>query len=138
MYASLLSLLLPGIIEILKRVIPDPAAQAEAEKSVTALLLENQAAIVTAAKDVMVADSASGDAYTSRARPTVVYWSLGAISLIAVLAIFGGAAPVLGAFQQVPDKLWDLMTYGIGAYMLGRSGEKMLSPIVEQFISKKK
>ncbi len=127
---SIISLLLPGIMDILKRVIPDPAQQAEVQKSLTEMLLANQGAIVTAAKDVMVADSASGDAFTSRARPTVVYWSLGCISLIALLSLVGYADPMLGAFKQVPDKLWDLMTYGIGAYMLGRSGEKIASPII--------
>jgi hypothetical protein len=46
---------------------------------------------------------------------------------IAVLAMTGHADPVLAAFTKVPDKLWDMMTYGIAAYMIGRTGEKTVT-----------
>jgi hypothetical protein len=41
--------------------------------------------------------------------------------------MIGHADPVLAAFTKVPDQLWDMMTYGIGAYMIGRSGEKIVT-----------
>ena len=37
-------------------------------------------------------------------------------------AIFGkGTAP----FLELPQRLWDLMTLGVGGYIVGRSGEKI-------------
>jgi hypothetical protein len=124
---SIIELILPFLAKVLEKFIPDPAQRAEAERTLTELLIANQGAIASAAKDVMVADSQSGDAYTSRARPTVVYWSLGLVTLLSSLSLFDMAAPILEALKAVPDKLWDLMTYGIGAYMLGRSVEKTAS-----------
>lgn len=125
MLETILGLILPGLTEILKRIIPDPEKAAEAQAQITALLYQNQQAIMTAMKDVMVADASSQDSYASRARPTVVYWSMGTITLIAGLGVFGAADPVITALAHVPDKLWDLMTVGIGAYILGRTGEKV-------------
>jgi hypothetical protein len=94
--------------------LPDPAQIEQVRKEITQLLLENQATIFSASKDVMVADASSGDAFTSRARPTVVYWSMISVTAIAVLAMIGHADPILAAFAKAPDKLWDMMTYGIG------------------------
>ena len=122
---SVLSLLLPAIIEILKRVIPDPDKIAEAQRSIEELLIQNQGKVFEAMQAVMVADSSSGDKFTSRARPTIVYWSVIMITLICSLGIFGAAGPVLDALNMVPESLWNLMTYGIGAYVLGRTGEKI-------------
>jgi hypothetical protein len=64
---------------------------------------------------------------TSCSISTVVYWSMISVTAIAVLAMIGHADPVLAAFTKVPDQLWDMMTYGIGAYMIGRSGEKIVT-----------
>ncbi len=122
---SILNLLLPAIVEVLKRVIPDADKVEEARRSIEAMLIQNQGKMFEAMQAVMVADSTSGDKFTSRARPTIVYWSVIMITLICGLGIFGAASPVLDALNMVPESLWNLMTYGIGAYVLGRTGEKI-------------
>lgn len=109
---------------ILARIIPDPDKRLEAEKEIQEALINSQAQIYSSMKDVMVADAESDTSYTKYARPTIVYWSLGMITLIIAVAPFGESGVILDALKQVPDTLWTLMTVGIGAFTFGRSVEK--------------
>lgn len=122
---SLIKTIIEYIMPVIAKLIPDQDKLAEIQGQLEGKLLDNQAGLFKSMSDVMIADSSSVDKYTSRARPTVVYWSVGAITIIAVLGLFDMAGPVLEALKAVPEKLWDLMTYGIGAYVLGRTGEKL-------------
>lgn len=124
---AIITALLPLITKVFDKAIADPNERAKAQEEVTKALLENQAAIFEGMKAVMVADAQSESPLTRNARPIVVYWSLSVISLIVFAAAFGFAGPILDALKAVPDKLWDLMTYGIGAYVLGRSAEKAVT-----------
>jgi hypothetical protein len=124
---AIITALLPLITKVFDKAIADPNERAKAQEEVTKALLENQAAIFEGMRAVMVADAQSESPLTRNARPVVVYWSLSVISLIVVAAAFGMAGPILDALKAVPDKLWDLMTYGIGAYVLGRSAEKAVT-----------
>lgn len=124
---SILGLLSPLLMEALKRFFPDQDKLEEARAELDRVLVENESAVASAMSSVMAADAASGDKFTSRARPLVVYWSIALITLIAFLGLFGWAGPILEALQTVPEKLWDLMTYGIGAFVLGRTVEKSIT-----------
>jgi Holin of 3TMs, for gene-transfer release len=124
---AIITALLPLITKVFDKAIADPSERAKAQEEVTKALLENQATIFEGMKAVMVADAQAESPLTRNARPIVVYWSLSVISLIVVAAAFGFAGPILDALKAVPDKLWDLMTYGIGAYVLGRSAEKAVT-----------
>lgn len=129
--STMLSSLLPGLMDIIKRVIPDPVAQAQVQEEATKAILASQSAVFDGMKEVMMADANSTSAYTSGARPTVVYWSLAMITLLMFLGIFHLAGPALEALTNVPGKLWDLITFGIGAFTIGRSVEKTGAPIVQ-------
>lgn len=124
---AIITMLLPMITEVLRRIIPDQEKLQEARSEIEKALVENQAALMQAMSAVMVADSQSTDKFTSRARPLVVYWSLCLITVVATLGAFGMAQPILDALTTVPEKLWDLMTYGIGAFVLGRTVEKSIT-----------
>ena len=124
---AIITALLPVITKVFERAIPDPAERAKAQQEMTSILLENQGKIFDGMKEVMAADAKSESPLTRNARPIVVYWSLAVITLIVIGGVFGFAAPILDALKDSPDKLWDLMTYGIGAYVLGRSAEKAVT-----------
>jgi hypothetical protein len=111
----------------LDKVIPDANARAAAQEAITKQLIENQGALLDAAKTVMSADAASDNKLTSSARPIVVYWSLGLITIIVACAPFGLAKPILDALKDVPSDLWTLLTAGIGIFMFGRSAEKAVT-----------
>ena len=124
---AIITALLPLMTKVFERAIPDPAERAKAQQEMTSILLESQGKIFDGMKEVMAADAKSESPLTRNARPIVVYWSLAVITLIVIGGVFGFAAPILDALKDIPDKLWDLMTYGIGAYVLGRSAEKAVT-----------
>lgn len=119
---QLIQLLLP----ILNKLIPDSEKRIEAQNEIIKMASENEGKIYDAMKEVMAADSNSDSAYTRAARPTVVYWSLGLTTIIVVLAPFGLDSSILLSLSKIPSDLWLLMTTSIGAFTLGRSGEKIM------------
>lgn len=119
---QLVTLFLP----ILDKLIPDPNKRLEAQNEIIKTVSEQEGKLYDAMKDVMVADSQSDSKYTKNTRPTLVYWSLGMVSLIIFLAPFGYDTAILLSLSKVPTELWQLMTVGIGAFTIGRSGEKMI------------
>lgn len=119
----------PGITEIitaisgvLARIIPDPDKRMEAETEIQKALLASQSAIFDAMKSVMVADAQSEGWMTRNARPLTVFWCLGMMTWVVVSPIFGVQAATIKSIQAIPDTLWSLSAYGIGAYILGKSG----------------
>jgi hypothetical protein len=128
---EILGLVMPGISKIIDKLIPDVNAANAAKAQIQEEFMANQAALATSMEHVMVADAGSTSAYTSSARPTVVYWSLIMISMLTLLGIFHSAGPAVEALTSVPARLWDLITFGIGAFTIGRTVEKTASPIVQ-------
>lgn len=78
-----------------------------------------------ARRDIIVAELQQGDAYTKRARPTIIYAGLAMMAwdyvLIPTLAWAAGAhLPQLG----LPDFFWQAWGGVCGAYVLTRGAEK--------------
>jgi len=119
--------LVPKIIGLFDKVIPDADKRAEAQEALTKLLMENQGKLLDAAREVMVADAQSENKLTSSARPIVVYWSLSLITVIVLASPFGLATPILSALKEIPSDLWTLVTAGVGIFMFGRSAEKAVA-----------
>lgn len=125
--------IIPSILNvlgpILNRIIPDPQKQAELQLEMTKALLDKDSGILNAMKDVMVADTQQDDKFTKRARPSVVYWSMGMVTVIGIAGVFNHAGPVIAALQAVPSDLYNLMTVGIGAFGVSRGIEKGISAL---------
>lgn len=110
------------VAPILERIIPDPNKRIEAERELQRALIENQASLNQAMSEVMKSDAQSEGWMTRNARPSVVYWCLFMITFIGFVApIFGIQNEVIDSLKNVPRELWDLASYGIGAYILGKS-----------------
>jgi hypothetical protein len=121
---SVLNLILPVITPILAKLIPDENARAQAQQDISKALIDNQAAIMEAMKDVMVADAQSDGWLVRNARPSVVFWCLGCMTwIVAVAPLFGLVDTTLNALRQVPDNLWNVMLVGIGAYTFSKGIE---------------
>jgi hypothetical protein len=76
-------------------------------------------------KGVIEAEMASGDAYTKRARPTLVYFGMVVIALNYLLFpwmafAFGSAPPTI----ELPEEFWYAWTGVVGLWIVGRSAEK--------------
>lgn len=124
-----------GVSGVLMKVIPDADKRIEAQTEITRLTLASQTAQMTAMQQVMATDAASDSKYTKNARPTVVYWSLAVVTLIAALGVFGKADPVIAALAQVPQGLWDLIKYGVGIFTAGRTIEKTAAPVANAIVN---
>jgi hypothetical protein len=115
-----MNLLLPGVMKLLDKIIPDPKLKRQAEKELTKHMAE-----------VIKAESSSESWMTRTWRPylmfsitnLIVIWGLNNF-LIApyVEFFFGSKIPLLG----VPPELWNLILVGFGIYGGARTFEKVM------------
>lgn len=75
--------------------------------------------------EIIVAE-ATGQSWLQRNwRPLLMLVAIGVVAnnylIYPYLALFGVPATVL----ELPDKLWNLLTLGVGGYVVGRSAEKI-------------
>ena len=121
---SILNLILPALMPLLNKLITDPQQQAKAQEEITKAIMGQQAEIMTAMKDVMVADSQSESWLVKNARPVTVFWCLGAMTwIVAIAPALGLVDATLSALKAVPDTLWNVILVGIGGYTLARGVE---------------
>jgi len=106
---------------------PDMSAEDKAKAVLAAqeLVEAREKAVIEAQKAIIVAELEQGDAYTKRARPTVVYMGLFFIFLVHV------AFPIVKGWsgQPIPDlalpeAFWWAWSGVVGAWVIGRSAEK--------------
>lgn len=128
MFASLLPAIFSTIGAAITKAVPDKDKAAELQAAITAQILQQQNAELEGAVKIILAE-AQGDSWLQRNwRPIlmmVVVSIVGNNFIIApyINALFGaGSVPIL----LLPERLWDLMTIGVGGYVAGRTGEKML------------
>jgi hypothetical protein len=133
MIASLLPILAPIIGDVVRRVLPadkDKAAAIESELNMA--LIGNAAAIEQAAASVIIAEAKSEHKITAIWRPVlmltitaIVAWNflLAPLVELAVMLFTGDQLPLS---IPLPDQLWNLLMIGVGGYVVGRSGEKMV------------
>ena len=133
MIGALLPVLAPLLGDVMKRVLPeDKDKRADIEREINMALVTNSAAIEQAAASVIVAEAKSEHKITAIWRPVlmmtitaIVAWNFLFAPLIelAVLLFTGNQIPLSIA---LPDQLWNLLMIGVGGYVVGRSGEKMV------------
>lgn len=127
-----LSLILPAIISTISsaiaKAIPDKDKAAELQTQITSQILSQQNNELEGAIKIILAE-AQGESWLQRNwRPILM---LVIIAIVAnnylfapyINALFGvGSVPTL----ELPEQLWNLMTLGVGGYIAGRTGEKMI------------
>ncbi|MDG4475422.1 holin family protein [Thiovibrio frasassiensis] len=113
-----------------------PPAMSDTEKAAAQIQIEQmleqrETALIDLQRSVITAEMAQGDNYTKRARPTIVYFGLGAIGLVhvllpvlawLVLTLMG--KPIVLPTIALPEQFW--LTWGgvCSIWMIGRSAEK--------------
>jgi hypothetical protein len=123
---SLLSLI-PVIGDVLDKVIPDPAAQADAKVKLMELAQKGEFAEMNARADIIKAEAASESWLAQSWRP-ILMLTFGALI---VARWMGFAAP--GISQEEILKLWEIVQLGLGGYVIGRSVEKIVPQVVGAF-----
>lgn len=123
----MLQLLIPALAPILGKVVgnlfPDPEQKAKAEQEVLVQLMQHQAQIESAAASIIQTEAASTHWLAANWRPLTMLTFLGLI----VARWFGWAAPDLSEAEYI--KLWSIVEFGLGGYVVGRSVEKIAPSI---------
>jgi hypothetical protein len=114
---------------LVKRFIPPKmtdAEKAQAQVQVQEMVEKRDASLIDAQKSIIVSEMQQADAYTKRARPTLVYAGLFFIFLVHVLfpiAAFFSDKPMPGSLT-LPAEFWWAWSGVCGVWVLGRSAEK--------------
>ena len=120
--------------EIHNRALELKAKLAEIQSGVVEKLIGYETKVLELQSSIITAEAKSESALTRMWRPIAM------LTFLAVILYAGVVAPIFKFpppdFTQVPDKLWDALTWGLGGYVIGRSLEKSAVNIYE--VMKKK
>lgn len=125
MIQALIPTLAPILGKVVGNLFPDPEQKAKAEAEMMKALLAHQAEIEGAAAKIIQTEAASQHWLAANWRPLTM---LVFVCLI-VARWFGWAAPNLSEAEYV--KLWSIVEFGLGGYVVGRSVEKIAPSIAD-------
>jgi len=120
--------LLPGLMAILGKLIPDPAARAAAQLKLLEMQQQGGLAELNAALQVILAE-AQGNWLQRSWRPLMMLFFAGLVGA----RWFGYSAPNMSEAEIL--ELWSIVKIGIGGYTIGRSVEKV-APAIAQALKK--
>lgn len=120
---EMIASLIPLLGGVLDKVLPDEAARAEAKLKM--LELAQKGELVGA--EIVKAEAQSQHWLAASWRPITM---LTFVALI-VARWFGWAAPDLSEAEYL--KLWSIVEFGLGGYVVGRSAEKIAPTIASAF-----
>lgn len=123
MIQALIPALAPIVGQIVGSLFPDPTEKAKAEAEAMRQLLAHQSEIESAAAKIIQTEAASAHWLAANWRPLVMLVFCGLI----VARWFGWAAPNLSEAEYL--KLWSIVEFGLGGYVIGRSVEKVAPSI---------
>ena len=123
MIPALIPVLAPIFGQIVGNLFPDPTEKAKAEAEVFRQLLAHQSEIESAAAKIINTEAASSHWLAANWRPLTMLVFVGLI----VARWFGWAAPNLSETEYI--KLWSIVEFGLGGYVVGRSVEKIVPSI---------
>lgn len=116
--------LIPSLIAILGKLIPDPQARADAQLKLVQMQQAGELAELNAAVSIIVAE-ASGNWLQRSWRPLMMLFFGGLVGA----RWFGYSAPNMSEAEIL--ELWSIVKIGIGGYTIGRSVEKIAPSIAE-------
>lgn len=111
--------------KILDRVIPDPAQRDAAKLKLMELNQNGDLTELTARADIIKAEAQSESWLAANWRPLMML----TFGWLIVSRWYGWAAPNLTQDEYM--KLWDIVYLGINGYIVGRSAEKVIPPVVD-------
>ena len=106
--------------KIIDRLFPDPAQRAQAQLALMELAQRGELTELTERASIVRAEAASEHWLAATWRPLVMLTFCGLI----VARWFGWAAPGLSEPEVL--KLWSIVEFGLGGYVVGRSAEKIV------------
>jgi len=123
---QLIPVLAPIVGDLVKRLVPDSDKANEIEKEVKLALLEHTDSLEAMRGKIVLSEAQSGNWLTSAWRPMLM------MVVVLIIACNYLLFPIVRIFYpemitlELPQELWQLLTIGVGGYVVGRSGEKMV------------
>lgn len=117
---------IPVISALIDRLFPDKIKQDEAKAELLEVMYKAQAEEYKAKGEIVKAE-ASGKSWLQRNwRPVAMMVFLAVVVQNYILAPWLGAFGVTLPTVPIASEMWTMLTVGIGGYIVGRSGEKMM------------
>lgn len=131
MWTQLITAIFPALAKVIDKAVPDKSEAARLKAEVQLQLLQVSNEETKLATQVLLAE-VGGESWLQRNWRPILMLSIVAIVvnnylLYPYLALFGVPALVL----ELPNELFNLMTVGVGGYVVGRSAEKVATAYVE-------
>jgi hypothetical protein len=123
MIQALIPALAPIIGQIVGSLFPDPTEKAKAEAEAMRQLLAHQGEIEAAAAKIIQTEAASTHWLAANWRPLTMI----TFTALIVARWMGWVAPNLSEAEYL--KLWSIIEFGLGGYVVGRSVEKVAPAI---------
>jgi hypothetical protein len=126
MFSSLLKPISDTVNNVINKIIPDKTLALQLQAEITKELISSDEMDIENAVKVIVAEAQGQSALQRNWRPILM------LSIVAIIVNNYILAPYLTSFGlhvvtlALPDKLFSLMEIGVGGYVMGRTGEKML------------
>lgn len=111
--------------KLIDRLWPDPAQRDQARLAMLELAQKGELAEFTARAEIVKTEAASSHWLAANWRPLTMLTFAGLI----VARWFGWAAPNLSEAEYL--KLWSIVEFGLGGYVVGRSVEKIAPSVAE-------
>jgi hypothetical protein len=106
--------------KLIDRLWPDPAQRDQAKLAMLELAQKGELAEFTGRAEIVKTEAASNHWLAANWRPILMLTFGGLI----VARWFGWAAPALSEAEYL--KLWSIVEFGLGGYVVGRSAEKIV------------
>lgn len=123
MIQALIPALAPIIGQIVGSLFPDPTEKAKAEAEAMRQLLAHQGEIEAAAAKIIQTEAASTHWLAANWRPLTMI----TFTALIVARWMGWVAPNISEAEYL--KLWSIIEFGLGGYVIGRSVEKVAPSI---------
>lgn len=123
---ALLPVLAPLLGNVIERVLPDKDAAQKAQNELLSELISNASELQKASAEIVKAEAESKHWLTATWRPILMLSITAIIVNNFLLAPYAQALFGFGLQLHLPERLWDLLTLGVGGYVVGRSAEKVV------------
>ena len=129
--------IIPVISKVLDRILPDKKAREQAKLALLELQQQGNLDDLKIRGEIVTSEI-KGESWIQRAWRPILMLSIVAIVvnnyiLYPYLNLMFG--PDTAVILDLPDKMWNLMTVGVGGYIVGRSGEKIMRNIKNGSVS---
>jgi len=124
--SALITALAPIVGDLVGKLVPDSSKNSDIEREIKLALLEHTDSLENIRGEIVLAEAKSTNWLTSSWRPLLM------MVVIAIIACNFLLFPIIRIFYpemitlELPSELWSLLQIGVGGYVVGRSGEKMI------------